>query len=243
MRQMVMEQIARVNVNVAGTPGYCLGYVDDGINAPARTANAKIAYTNEKNAGRIRTTTPPVGIWLIGFMAFTKGSLNYNGTIIPLSQLGHVFLFRYKGGGVYEIHDSEVHSGQRGIYRSLAEIKAWFGAYAPNYLGWSTACDGRTIAAKKENDMVSTTIANVLYRLYIGTDVSDWGKQNAIGKMTPEALKKHLEESDAYKRRIAAAKAGTLPAQEHLPSAIRSVYVAPGTPVLTELKPGKYEVK
>lgn len=93
----------------------------------------------------------------------------------------------------------------------------------------STQCPGTMDLARikretkqlmKGEEMVDKTTANVMYRLYLGTGVSSWGKKNAIGKMTPAQLQKHLISSDDYKKLVAEAKKGRLSLTVY-PKAIR----------------------
>ena len=134
---MEYRQKYNPNVKVRATRGWCLKYVDDGGKAPKRTATAKIAYDNEKKARRIKTSTPPNNVWVVGFLSFTSGIyVNY----------GHVFYMKYKSNGKYEIRDSETNSGARSVYTNINSLLAWFGAYNPKYIGWSTHCDGRQYA-------------------------------------------------------------------------------------------------
>ena len=138
---MPVRQIYNPNLNIAAQPGWCLKYVDDAIDAPSRTPSAKAAYLNELNAGRIDTGHAPVGIWVVGFLGFSRGQY---------VEYGHVFLMRKRADGSIEIHDSEVHSGARGIYNSIEELINWMGNYGPDYLGFSYCCDGRQIAENYE---------------------------------------------------------------------------------------------
>ncbi len=134
---MAVRQIYNPNLNIGAQSGWCLQYVDDAINSLTRSPNAQTAYLNELNAGRINTGPAPVGIWVIGFLGFSRG--------IYVDD-GHVFLMRKREDGSIEIHDSEVHSGARGIYNSIEELMNWMGNYGPDYLGYSYCCDGRCIA-------------------------------------------------------------------------------------------------
>ena len=134
---MPVRQIYNPNINIGATSGWCLQYVDDAIDAPSRTPSARAAYLNELNAGRIDTGHAPIGVWVVGFLGFSRG---------PYVEYGHVFLMRKRENGSIEIHDSEVHSGRRGIYNSIEEIMSWFSVYGPDYLGFSYCCDGRQIA-------------------------------------------------------------------------------------------------
>ncbi len=134
---MPVRQIYNPNINIGATSGWCLQYVDDAIDAPSRTPSARAAYLNELNAGRIDTGHAPIGVWVVGFLGFSRG---------PYVEYGHVFLMRKRENGSIEIHDSEVHSGRRGIYNSIEEIMSWFSVYGPDYLGFSYCCDGRCIA-------------------------------------------------------------------------------------------------
>ena len=134
---MAVRQIYNPNINIGAQSGWCLQYVDDAISSLTRSPNAQTAYLNELNAGRINTGPAPVGIWVIGFLGFSIGQYTED---------GHVFLMRKRADGSIEIHDSEVHSGARGIYNSIEELMNWMGNYGPDYLGYSYCCDGRRIA-------------------------------------------------------------------------------------------------
>lgn len=134
---MAVRQTYNPNINVGARSGWCLQYVDDAISSLTRSPNAQTAYLNELNAGRINTGPAPVGIWVIGFLGFSRGQYVDD---------GHVFLMRKRADGSIEIHDSEVHSGARGIYNSIEELMNWMGNYGPDYLGYSYCCDGRRIA-------------------------------------------------------------------------------------------------
>jgi hypothetical protein len=134
---MAVRQIYNPNINIGAQSGWCLQYVDDAINSLTRSPNAQTAYLNELNAGRINTGPAPVGIWVVGFLGFSIGQYVDD---------GHVFLMRKRADGSIEIHDSEVHSGARGIYNSIEELMNWMGNYGPDYLGYSYCCDGRRIA-------------------------------------------------------------------------------------------------
>lgn len=134
---MAVRQTYNPNINIGAQSGWCLQYVDDAISSLTRSPNAQTAYLNELNAGRINTGPAPVGIWVIGFLGFSRG--------IYVDD-GHVFLMRKRADGSIEIQDSEVHSGARGIYNSIEELMNWMGNYGPDYLGYSYCCDGRCIA-------------------------------------------------------------------------------------------------
>lgn len=134
---MPVRQTYEPNLNIGAQSGWCLQYVDDAINSLTRSPNAQTAYLNELNAGRINTGPAPVGVWVIGFLGFSIGQYTED---------GHVFLMRKRADGSIEIHDSEVHSGARGIYNSIEELMNWMGNYGPDYLGYSYCCDGRCIA-------------------------------------------------------------------------------------------------
>lgn len=134
---MAVRQTYNPNINIGAQSGWCLQYVDDAISSLTRSPNAQTAYLNELNAGRINTGPAPVGVWVIGFLGFSRGQYTED---------GHVFLMRKREDGSIEIHDSEVHSGARGIYNSIEELMNWMGNYGPDYLGYSYCCDGRCIA-------------------------------------------------------------------------------------------------
>jgi hypothetical protein len=147
----VIKQIFNINLNVPATQGWCLKYVDDAIAAPARTSPAQVAYKNEYNAGRMHYKEDlPTGVFVIIFFEILNG---------PDKDNGHVALAKRIDANTIEIHDSEVHSGQRGIYGSVGEVQNWFASkygYSLKYLGWSYSCDGRTIAADVKIERVIT---------------------------------------------------------------------------------------
>lgn len=134
---MPVRQTYEPNLNIGARSGWCLQYVDDAISSLTRSPNAQTAYLNELNAGRINTGPAPIGVWVVGFLGFSRGQYTED---------GHVFLMRKRADGSIEIHDSEVHSGARGIYNSIEELMNWMGNYGPDYLGYSYCCDGRCIA-------------------------------------------------------------------------------------------------
>ena len=152
---MPVRQTYEPNLNIGAQSGWCLQYVDDAINSLTRSPNAQTAYLNELNAGRINTGPAPVGIWVIGFLGFSIGQYTED---------GHVFLMRKRADGSIEIHDSEVHSGARGIYNSIEELMNWMGNYGPDYLGYSYCCDGRRIAEDydeaKPTERMTAVLAN-----------------------------------------------------------------------------------
>lgn len=157
-----MEQVYTPRINTPAIAGWCLKYIDDAGDAPNRTATARYSWEIERNAGKVKTTTIPENVWLVGWLDFTAGMY---------TTYGHVFFIK-RNGNNYQIYDSEVQSGSRviiqngklvnlGYYKSIEELLAWFGAYSPKYLGWSTHCDGREYAKIKE-DIVKPTRNQVI---------------------------------------------------------------------------------
>lgn len=139
---MGVRNVVTPKINVPAQRGWCLKYVDDTVKAPSRKPTAKASYEQEKKNGNIRTFDLPKGVWLPGYLSFTKGAfVNY----------GHVFWAYKHSDGRVEIHDSESASGARKPYGSLAELIAWFGAYAPKFIGWTMGIDGVHIAVEFED--------------------------------------------------------------------------------------------
>lgn len=210
-----MEQVYTPKLNVKGYAGMCLQYVDDAGNAPSRTGSAKTAFNNELKAGRIRTDSIPENVWLVGWLDFTKGQY---------VEYGHVFFIK-RIGNSYELHDSEVHRGARQPYKSLDEILGWFKVYSPKYIGWSTHCDGREYAKKKEKvEMISQTQLNIIWRLYLGKQPSQDQYDMFVGKSTFEDCLKFAKDSATYKQLINDSSSGRLEAKKHLPNELSEVY-------------------
>lgn len=168
-----MAQVYNPNLNIPAQRGWCLKYVDDATNAPARTPSARAAYLNELNAGRINTGELPWDEWVYGFLDFTVGAY---------TDYGHVFIIKRHQGGI-DIHDSEVHSGARNVYHSIEELLAWFGMYRPVYTGWSGSCDGRTMQEAVRDRQDEINFLNGLYRQILERDVDDAAKQHYLSQI------------------------------------------------------------
>lgn len=130
------------NLNIGAKPGWCLQYADDVVNAPVRRYSAGVEYLAQKAAGNIHEEEPPVGLWVPVFFDITSGIYD------PYEHVGWAY---NHGDGRIEIHDSEVHSGTRGIYNSIAEICGWFGKFGLRYLGWSERIGGVQVVEKSDN--------------------------------------------------------------------------------------------
>ena len=178
---MAWKQTYSVNTNAPGRRGWCLQYVDNAINAPKRTSAASVAYGNERKAKRLRTSTPPENIWVVGFLEFRIGIYK---------PYGHVFLMKNKGKGRYEIRDSETRAGARAVYTNIGSILSWFNAYSPNYIGWSTDCDGRNIA-KEYSTTKPKPVAKQYYTVRSGDTMSGIASKHKMtlatfGKLNPQ---------------------------------------------------------
>lgn len=202
-----MEQVYTPNILVKARPGYCLGYVDDAGDAPARTANAKIAYTNEVNAGRINLSELPDNVWVSIFLSFSKGGYWYGDTYLYFKDLGHVALAK-RTGNTMVIYDSEVQSGIRKPYPAIAAVEAWFSAYGAKYIGWSTHCDGREYAKLKENDMVSEKGVDYLFRVLLGRSADPKQKLEFTKSFTFDALEDWIRNLPEFKDKVSLANKG-----------------------------------
>ena len=131
------------NLDIRASLGWCLQYADDAVNAPVRRESAGLEYLAQRAAGNVhQEETPPVGLWVPVFFDITSGEYD------PYEHVGWAF---NHGDGRIEIHDSEVHSGARGVYNSIAEICSWFGNAGLRYLGWSERIGGVQIVEKSDN--------------------------------------------------------------------------------------------
>ncbi|MBR3055294.1 MAG: hypothetical protein IKG63_05680 [Streptococcus sp.] len=140
---MGYKQLIMPNVNIGATPGWCLKYVDDAVNAPQRTSTAQIAHDSAKAKGWVKPNTDfPKNVWFVLFWSINRGANTGQ---------GHVALAFVNSNGLMQIHDSEVHSGTRGVYSSVAEIDNWFSNFGLVYLGWSIGLDGAQLIASDGN--------------------------------------------------------------------------------------------
>lgn len=196
-----MEQVYTPNYLVRAVPGYCLGYVDDAGNAPERTANAKIAYENEKKANRINLSELPDNVWVVVFFSFSKGGYWYKDSqgkdvYLEFKNLWHVALAKRSGNSMV-IYDSEVQSGMRSQpYLAIQAVEAWFGAYGAKYVGWSTHCDGRQYAKNKEVNVDEIINVNCWRQLQFGIL-----ERNGLSGR-PNALDGSLDKSDYVGRKL-----------------------------------------
>ena len=136
---MAYLQLVEPNIDISARAGMCLGYVDDAVNAPKRTATAQIAYETAKGNGWVSANTEyPKNVWFVLFWSIDNN--DYAG-------LGHIALAYVGSDGSLQIHDSEVHRGARQPYTSLSELSSWFGSVGTRltFLGWSIGVDGRQI--------------------------------------------------------------------------------------------------
>lgn len=143
---MTVRQKTTPNLNIVAQRGWCLKYIDDSVNAPSRKPTAQAAFNTEKANGNVRTNDLPVGVWVPIWFSLTKGT--YAG-------LGHV-AWAYNYGDRLEIRDSETRPGARAPYTSINQVLAWFGNYAPQYLGWSLTVDGIQVAEEFTPPAAST---------------------------------------------------------------------------------------
>lgn len=132
-------QVATPNVNVPAYSGWCLQYVDDGVNAPNRQPSAQASWEYAKRTGVAHENQePPNNVWVPVYYSINSGI--YAG-------LGHVAWY-YSDGKTTKIYDSEYGSGRRSVpYGGGAELIQFMG-YQMSYLGWSEAVDGKRMVEK-----------------------------------------------------------------------------------------------
>jgi len=76
---------------------------------------------------------------------------------------------------------------------------------------------------KEDNVLVDLPALTVLYRFYLGTEVSQYGLDNRLGKQTFQEAADGLKNSDQYKELVKQAKEGKLPVK-NLPLDIRNKF-------------------
>lgn len=132
-------QVATPNVNVPAYSGWCLQYVDDGVNAPNRQPSAQASWEYAKKTGVAHANQePPNNVWVPVYYSIDSGI--YAG-------LGHVAWY-YSDGKTTKIYDSEFGSGRRNRpYGGGVELIQFMG-YKMSYLGWAEAVDGKVIVKK-----------------------------------------------------------------------------------------------
>lgn len=135
-------QVATPNVNVSGTSGWCLQYVDDAVKAPDphRAGSAQQSWNNAvANKTAHPNEEPPNNVWVPVYYTIENG--RYAG-------YGHVAWY-YSDGKTTKIYDSEYASGKRNKpYGSGAELISFMG-WQMRYLGWSEVVDGVRVVKPK----------------------------------------------------------------------------------------------
>ena len=195
-----MKQVRTFNRSNAGKQaGWCLRNVRMGYGIAPVYASAWDAWNGTPQK---RNRTIPTNVDVPLYYDYTDRAGN---------RYGHINV-RLKDGRIW--NDGNYFSSLSAFEKAWANVK---------YVGWSTHVNNVQVIKEKtvSKNLVNNTVANISYRFYIGTAVSDWGKKNAVGKMTPAQLQKHLRESSTYARIQKQAKDGTLPIHNHLPTEIR----------------------
>lgn len=146
------------DVNVPAKSGWCLEYVDDGVNAPNRQPNATASWEYAKRTGVAHPNEePPNNVWVPVYYSIDSGK--YAG-------LGHVAWF-YSDGKITKIYDSEYGSGRRNRpYADGAELFQFMG-YKMSYLGWSEAVDGLRVVKPKPQEKPQNNKEEVDLDMYI----------------------------------------------------------------------------
>lgn len=131
------------NVNVPAESGWCLQYVDDGVNAPNRQPSATASWEYAKRTGVAHPNEePPNNVWVPVYYSIDSG--RYAG-------LGHVAWY-YSDGKTAKIYDSEYGARRRDRpYANGAELFQFMG-YKMSYLGWSEAVDGVRVVKPKPTE-------------------------------------------------------------------------------------------
>lgn len=138
-------QVATPNVNVSGSSGWCLQYVDDAVKAPDphRAGSAQQSWNNAvANKTAHPNEEPPNNVWVPVYYTIENG--RYAG-------YGHVAWY-YSDGKTTKIYDSEYASGRRNKpYGSGAELIRFMG-WQMRYLGWSEVIDGVRAVKHKQTE-------------------------------------------------------------------------------------------
>lgn len=143
---MAYRQIVWPNLDTSAIAGMCLMYVDDAIGARDRNYSAQISFERSVGNGWVHPNIDyPRSVWFVMYWSIDNG---------PYAGYGHVALAHVDDYGSMQIHDSEVHRGARGAYRSQSEIFSWFGSVGTRltFLGWSEGCDGTKIIQNIEEE-------------------------------------------------------------------------------------------
>lgn len=170
-----MDYIQNVqpNIHVAGTSGWCLQYVDDGVNAPDshRQGSAQASWEYAVSIGKAHAgQEPPQKVWVPIYYTIDNGRF---------AGLGHVAWY-YNDGKNTVIYDSEYASGKRSTpYGSGSELIRYMG-WQMRYLGWSEHLDGLDIVKPKQAPKPTPEQAKKqkgLVKLFITDPKGTYGKK------------------------------------------------------------------
>jgi hypothetical protein len=126
-----MRQLVTPNPNIPCAPGWCLQYVRQTFNLPARYASATEAW--EQSPSKHRDRNFPPGIWTPVWYG------------LDTTPLGHVVL-RAPDGRVYSTSDL---GNTPHLHPDLADLEAYYAYYGMNltYRGWTEDVAGYPVMA------------------------------------------------------------------------------------------------
>lgn len=195
---MAYKQIRRFYKSKGGSrPGWCLANTTAGFQIPNKYPSAWEAWKHtEKHAG-----VPPEGLDVPVYFS-------YYATIDGI----------YKNWGHIGVRLKDGRFWSDGV--TYPSIASYTNNHAPKYVGWGESVNDYKVI-EKDNEMVTITGLNVIYRFLLGQPASDYGKKNYLGKVTFDEAYNKVKGSSSYKRRVAEAKKAKEELNNHLPTAIR----------------------
>lgn len=200
-------QLVKPDTSVVAPPGYCLQAVQNSFSAPwsGSTATHGWELAQRKHPGEI----PPLGIAVPLWFAMAG------------EPAGHVVDWM-PDGSIYSVSDLDY---QFDYHPNLQNLLDYYGGKL-TLRGWSEDLNGFNVV--EEKDMTVTRLeVDVIYRLTLGREPTKAVVDAAVGKKEFAEVYKTATESAEYKAKIKSSSEGKLVAKNHLPTALRSVFVEP----------------
>lgn len=219
---MNYRQLIKPNIAINENAGWCLSYARRVFGRPVVEATAWAGWQNTKFKHKNRNFPKGVSfpVWFDWWGDVGNGRHRY----------GHVAVVHTDG----RVWSSPLSGHGRAWFASVDDLVRAFGG-GMKYVGWSEDISGaRIIEPTKGGGMLTRNLANIIVRFYRGREANATEVRNYVGKVSAQEFADRISQHNDSKKRVDAARQGRLAAVNHLPQAVRNVYVDPNAEALKQ---------